>query len=294
MDFRQLEYFTEVARFKSFTRAADHLHVTQPTLSKMVRHLEEELDIELFDRSKRQIVLTDAGVTLLEEGEKILNQLADLPSHLYDVMHLTKGTIRIGVPPLIGSLFFPRLLRLFRERYPMITIEITEAGGHALEKALVAGEVDLIATVFPADEHLTVFPFIEEELHLFLPEHHPLATRTSIALEEVAEMPFVLFNETFSLHDVVLQACDAAGFHPTVNHVSSQWDFLCLLVAEGNAVTLLPRSLAKQMTINGVKTIPLDTRVPWQLGVAVPTGRYQSYVTREWIRFVQEIHSKNE
>ena len=176
----------------------------------------------------------------------------------------------------------------------MITIEITEAGGHALEKAVVAGEVDLIATVFPADEHLTVFPFIEEELHLFLPEHHPLATRTSIALEEVAEMPFVLFNETFSLHDVVLQACDAAGFHPTVNHVSSQWDFLCLLVAEGNAVTLLPRSLAKQMTINGVKTIPLDTRVPWQLGVAVPTGRYQSYVTREWIRFVQEIHSKNE
>lgn len=232
MDFRQLEYFTEVARFKSFTKAADHLHVTQPTLSKMVRHLEEELDIELFDRSKRQIVLTDAGETLLVEGEKILNQLADLPSHLYDVMHLTKGTIRIGVPPLIGSLFFPRLLRLFRERYPMVTIEITEAGGHALEKAVVAGEVDLIATVFPADEHLTVYPFIEEELHLFLPEQHPLADQPSIALENVAEMPFVLFNETFSLHDVVLQACETAGFRPSPMSVRSGTSCACSLRKE--------------------------------------------------------------
>jgi len=138
---------------------------------------------------------------------------------------------------------------------------------------------------------LTVYPFIEEELHLFLPEQHPLADQPSIALENVAEMPFVLFNETFSLHDVVLQACETAGFRPAVAHVSSQWDFLCLLVAEGNAVTVLPRSLAQQMTIKGVKTIPLDVRIPWQIGVAVPTGRYQSYVTREWIRFIQENHS---
>ncbi|WP_214766398.1 MULTISPECIES: LysR family transcriptional regulator [unclassified Exiguobacterium] len=294
MDFRQLEYFTEVARFKSFTRAADYLHVTQPTLSKMVRSLEEELDIALFDRSKRQIVLTDAGETLLLEGEKILRQLSDLPSHLYDVMHLTKGTIRIGLPPLIGSLFFPRLLHQFSEQYPMVTIDIVEAGGHALEKAIVAGDVDLIATVFPADENLTVYPFMEEELHLFLPEHHPLASRASIALEEVSQMPFVLFNETFSLHNVVLNACRTAGFEPTVTHVSSQWDFLCLLVAEENAVTLLPRSLANRIQVNGVKTVPLETRVPWQLGVAVPTGRYQSYVTREWIRFVQDSYSQKE
>ncbi|MER2123608.1 MAG: LysR family transcriptional regulator, partial [Exiguobacterium indicum] len=276
MDFRQLEYFTEVARFKSFTRAAEHLHVTQPTLSKMVRHLEEELEMELFDRSKRQIVLTDAGETLLIEGEKILRQLSDLPSHLYDVMHLTKGTIRLGVPPLIGSLFFPGLLRRFEEMYPMIQIELIEAGGHALEKAVVAGEVDLIATVLPSDEYLTTHPFIEEELHLFLPNDHPLADRSMIALEEVADMPFVLFNETFSLHDVVLNACKDAGFTPNVSRVSSQWDFLCLLVAEGNAVTVLPRSIADRFSIRGVKTIPLETRVPWHLGIAVPTGRYQS------------------
>ncbi|WP_290719430.1 MULTISPECIES: LysR family transcriptional regulator [Exiguobacterium] len=292
MDFRQLEYFTEVARFKSFTRAAEHLHVTQPTLSKMVRHLEEELEVDLFDRSKRQIVLTDAGETLLIEGEKILRQLSDLPSHLYDVMHLTKGTIRLGVPPLIGSLFFPGLLRRFEEMYPMIQIELIEAGGHALEKAVVAGEVDLIATVLPSDEHLTTHPFIEEELHLFLPSDHPLADRSMIALEEVSDMPFVLFNETFSLHDVVLNACQDAGFMPNVSRVSSQWDFLCLLVAEGNAVTVLPRSIADRFSIRGVKTIPLETRVPWHLGIAVPTGRYQSYVTRKWIQFVSDMYSK--
>jgi len=207
-------------------------------------------------------------------------------------MHLTKGTIRLGIPPLIGSLFFPGLLRRFEEMYPMIQIELIEAGGHALEKAVVAGEVDLIATVLPSDEHLTTHPFIEEELHLFLPNDHPLADRSMIALEEVADMPFVLFNETFSLHDVVLNACQDAGFTPNVSRVSSQWDFLCLLVAEGNAVTVLPRSIADRFSIRGVKTIPLETRVPWHLGIAVPTGRYQSYVTRKWIQFVSEMYSK--
>ena len=110
MDIRQLTYFVEVAKHQSFTKAALALHVTQPTLSKMVKNLEEEMEVVLFDRSARQIGLTDAGEVVYEQAQKIIYSLDDLSASLYDVMNLKKGRIKIGLPPVISTLFFPTII----------------------------------------------------------------------------------------------------------------------------------------------------------------------------------------
>lgn len=98
MEFREMQYFIAVARAKSFTRAAEALHVTQPTLSKTIRHLEQELGVELFDRQRRQIELTDVGEALMLESELLLRQLEDLPNHVSISQNPNGGSFDLGFP----------------------------------------------------------------------------------------------------------------------------------------------------------------------------------------------------
>lgn len=122
LDARQLYYFIEVAKQKSFTKAAKALHLSQPTISKVVKNLEDELNIELIDRSGKGIELTIAGEVFLNEGKKIIGMIEDLSSLLDDMKDLKKGKIIIGIPNLIGYLYFPPILKAFRDLYPNITI----------------------------------------------------------------------------------------------------------------------------------------------------------------------------
>ena len=126
MDIRHLTYFIEVAKYKSFTQASKSLHLSQSTLSKVVKSLEEELNVELIDRSAKKIKLTDAGEIVFAESEKIMESLNDLSIHLYDLMNLKKGKIKAGIPPIIGFLFFPKIIKGFNNLYPDIKIKISE------------------------------------------------------------------------------------------------------------------------------------------------------------------------
>lgn len=99
MDIRQLKYFIAVARFNSFTRAADHLYVTQPTISKMIKNLETELGVQLFDRSRKQLILTDAGRTVLEQAQTIDKAFNHLKIELDDLLGLEKGIFGLACRP---------------------------------------------------------------------------------------------------------------------------------------------------------------------------------------------------
>ncbi|MFD6439199.1 LysR family transcriptional regulator, partial [Peribacillus sp. NPDC060186] len=101
MDIKHLQYFIEVTNFNSFTRAADHLFITQPTISKMIKNLETELGVELFDRSRKQLVLTDAGRVVLEQAKLIDKAFHNLETEMDNLLGLKKGHIRIGLPPII-------------------------------------------------------------------------------------------------------------------------------------------------------------------------------------------------
>lgn len=113
MDIKHLQYFIEVTNFNSFTRAADHLFITQPTISKMIKNLETELGVELFDRSRKQLILTDAGRVVLEQAKLIDKAFHNLETEMDNLLGLKKGHIRIGLPPIIDASFFPEFLAVF-------------------------------------------------------------------------------------------------------------------------------------------------------------------------------------
>ena len=142
MELRALRYFVEVVRQQSFTAAAEKLFVTQPTISKMVKALEDEIGSPLLLRDARQMVLTDAGRIVFQRGQDVLAAQAQLQSELNDLGTLGRGELSIGIPPLGGSFFTP-VIAAYKQRYPNIELKLFEQGARMIEAALVSGELEL-------------------------------------------------------------------------------------------------------------------------------------------------------
>ncbi|MFD0050194.1 LysR family transcriptional regulator [Actinomycetes bacterium NPDC127524] len=292
MDIRQLTYFIEVAKHRSFTKASSVLHLSQPTLSKMVKSLEEELDVDLIDRSSRQIELTEAGEMVLEEGQMIMESLDNLSTRLYDLMNLKKGKIKIGLPPLIGVLFFPKIIKTFNSMYPDITIKLMEYGANKVKQEVSDGLIDLGVVVLPVDEEeFDIVPFVYEELMLFVHSSHPLAGAEKVEMKDLQNEAFILFSEDFTLHDRIIQECTGAGFTPNIAYESSQWDFISEMISENLGVSIFPHSIAKKIDHHSIRAVPIvNPSIPWLLGIILKKGRYVSHATREFIQNISSLH----
>ncbi|MEH7392268.1 LysR family transcriptional regulator [Bacillus sp. JJ1474] len=287
MDTKQLYYFIEVAKQKSFTRAAQVLCLSQPTISKMVRNLEDELKVELIDRSAKKIELTVAGEIVFEEGQKILGLHDDLSSLLNDMMNLKKGKLKIGVPPLIGFLFFPKIIKGFRELYPDISIQLVENHVIKIKQAVNEGILDLGVAALPVEDEFDVIPFIEEEMMLFVHSSHPLATREKVSLLEVKDESFVLFPDDSTLYQQIIQECLQVGFQPNVSYQSIYWDFITEMVGQNLGISIFPQSVAKKVDQSIIKAIPIDNPpIIWKLGIIFKKNKYVSYAAREMVSYI--------
>jgi DNA-binding transcriptional LysR family regulator len=292
MDLRQLTYFVAVAKANSYTKAAERLHVTQPTLSKMVRLLEAELGVTLFERGgSKQIRLTDAGAILLRSAQGILTSMDRMTAELDDLLELRRGRLLLGLPPMIGGRYFPPILERYRAEYPNIDIKLIEQGGKRIESGVLSGDLDVGIVILPVEneEAFTIVPFFEDRLRVVLHARHPLAHRSSIRLRELSDEPFILFDEQFTLHHLILDACADEGFTPNVALETSQWDFMIGMAAARFGVALLPQNVCDRIDDPAVRTIPLASPGPtWRLAMIRGKDRYLSYAARAWIEMLKD------
>lgn len=290
MDIRQLTCFVEVAKHKSFTKASQAMHVTQPSLSKMVKNLEEDLDVILFDRSSRKVRLTDAGEVVFLQAQKIIYSLDDLSASLYDVMNLNKGKIKIGLPPVISTLFFPTIIDEFQKQYPDVSIMLAEDGAKTVEKKVAEGEVDLGFVMLPVDEEkFDVMPFVDQEIKLLVHESHPLANLEKVDLIDFKDDSFLLLSKEFTLNGRTIEFCISEGFTPKVAYESSQWDFIVGMVEKNLGVTLMPALICERVKDGPFKVIALTNTFPWMLGIISAKNRYMPYVSKAFISLVQDL-----
>ncbi|SDD57963.1 DNA-binding transcriptional regulator, LysR family [Paenibacillus sp. UNCCL117] len=296
MEVRDLQYVIELARLRSFTKAAEALHITQPTLSKMIRSLEQELGVDLFVRIGKRVEVTDAGALICEQGRSIVQAFDNLDRALKDLTGLSKGSIRIGLPPMAGSSFFAGVMSRFRDRYPGLTILMVEDGARKIEKEVAAGSLDMGVIVLPAnDEEFEVHSIIRRKLKLIVHPKHRLAGRKQAALRELEHEAFILFREDFALHDIIIGECERAGFRPNVMYESSQWDFIREMVAAGLGVALLPETICDSLDPAHVTQIPLaEPGIPWHLAMIWRRDSYLSHAARAWIHFVQSSFEEME
>ncbi|MFB9989951.1 LysR family transcriptional regulator [Bacillus benzoevorans] len=286
MDIRHLTYFIEVAKYKSFTKASKSLHLSQSTLSKVVKSLEEELNMELIDRSVKKIELTDAGEIVLAEGEVIMESLNDLSSHLYDLMNLKKGKIKVGIPPIIGFLFFPKIIKGFNQLFPDIKIKISEDDSQKVIQEVRDGLLDLGVVMLPVDEkEFDVVPFVFDELSLFVHHSHPLAQKEKIEMKELQKETFILFKHPY-IHNLIIQECQRAGFHPEIGYEISEWGFISGMVGENLGISIFPKPVVNKVDQDLIKAIPFHPSFPWNLGIISKKKKHASPAVREFIKYI--------
>lgn len=292
MELRELKSFLEVADFNSFTKAAEHSYLSQSSLSKAIKKLEEELQLELFDRSTRHMQLTDVGKIVYEQSQKVFEVIDELNVRLDQFREVATVEIKLGIPPLIGTLFFSEIARSFEELYPQVSLTLIERGAKVIDQLVEEGTVDLGIVVLPEDESkFNITPFIQDNFMLFVYEEHRLAQKKSIKLKELEDEKFIIFTEDFALHDYIIQACEAAGFTPDIALKSSQWDVMIELVASKLGITLLPNAIYYKQTNKNVKIIPIEEPgLLWRLGVITKKRSNHPLALRELLKLLPTLN----
>ncbi|WP_396954556.1 LysR family transcriptional regulator [Neobacillus sp.] len=287
MELRQLRLFMEVAKQKSITKAAENMHLSQPALSKSIIALEEELGMTLIIRTNKTSDLTDTGKVVLEYAQK-MNALQDeMKTTLNDMTNLTRGQINIGLPPFIGSLFFPRVMAKFHHAYPNIELNITEYGGARVVKSVEEGEFELGVAVLPLDElQFNIYPIVEEEMKLLVYKNHRLASRNEVEIEDLTDEEFIFYHDEFALNQMMRDHFIAAGFEPKILFKSSQWDLMSEMVAANLGITILPQSICNRVFTKDIKIIDLRPAIMWRLAVLTKKDRYLSIAGKTFIDFI--------
>ncbi|WP_251554653.1 LysR family transcriptional regulator [Neobacillus muris] len=287
MELRQLQLFSEVAKHKSITKAAETMHISQPALSKSIMALEEELGMTLIIRTNRTSEVTDAGKVVVEYAQKMSGLMDEMKSTLNDMTNLTRGQINIGLPPFIGSLFFPRVMAKFHHTFPNVKLNITEYGGARVVKSVEEGEFELGVAVLPIDEkEFDVYPIVEEEMKLLVYKDHPLAKRNLVNIEELKDEEFIFYHEEFALHQIMRNHFISAGFEPKILFESSQWDLMTEMVAANLGVTILPQSICNRAFNTDLRVLDINPQILWRLAVLIKKERYISNAARTFIDFI--------
>jgi DNA-binding transcriptional LysR family regulator len=298
MEMHQLTYFESVSRHLHFTRAAQELHVAQPSVSQQIRKLEHELGAPLFHRMKRHVTLTEAGKTFLPHARAVLQRLEEARLEVQELSGLRRGTLAVGAPPSVGTHLLPRALAAFSHRHPGITLTFREAGSRTLVSLLEEGELDMAVVIQPVRHPaLHTQPLIEEELLLAVPRQHHLAAAGAagrIRMSQLRQEPFVLLREgAYDLREQTLGACRRAGFEPRVALDGGEMDSMLRFVAAGIGVAILPEMVLAELDPDDSPVVlrKLQPRLVRALVIARRRDRYFSAAAREFTTVLEKTAS---
>lgn len=289
MDIKHMKYFVEVVDQKGMTNASKSLYIAQPTISKAIKDLEKELNMTFFDRSKRQLVLTDAGKVFYKKCKEILTLYKDLPKEINSLLGLETGHISIGLSAVMNMNKFIHILGEFHQEYPNVTYNLVEKGGKMIETQLINDEIDIGITTIPVDQDIFhSIPLYQEDLKLVVNKEHRLADREQINMAMLKDEDFILFNEDFYLNDKIIEAAKNAGYVPKTISKISQWNFIENLLSAHLGVSILPENIVNLLDGNFKNITIDDPGMRWELGVIWKRDKYLSHATRKWIEFMKE------
>ncbi|HEY4026270.1 MAG TPA: LysR substrate-binding domain-containing protein [Candidatus Dormibacteraeota bacterium] len=238
----QLRYFVTVVREGTFTKAAERLYITQPSLSEQIRKLETELGSPLFQRLGRKLALTDAGDALLPHAQKILFEVEQARARVQEVRGVRRGRLSIGVLPSAAARLLPQFLAEFQRRHPGVEVVLREANVSGdFEQMVHDGALDLAIIRLPKRRtDLDAKFLVREPVVLIVPDRHRLSDRRTVALAELADEPFVAMKPGHGLRELLERLCQQAGFQPRVVFETAQLGSLVGLVLAGVGVTIVP------------------------------------------------------
>lgn len=242
MEFRQLEYFCTISELKNFTRTAEALHVSQPSVTKAIKALEAELGFKLIDRSQKHVNLTAEGRAFLLHAKRIMQDMAMALKDMERFSGNARGTIHFGIPPMVEAYLFPDLFTKFQQAFPDIILDVQEySDSEEVIKKADLGELDfgivLGGSHYPAANELLI---MKDNMSACLPIGHPLTRKNELRFKDLMLEKFIIQQPHTFQYKEIFQRSSEAGFVPEVRLCTSQIKTIKQLVANGMGVSVLP------------------------------------------------------
>jgi DNA-binding transcriptional LysR family regulator len=283
IELRQLRYFVTVAEEMHFGRAAHRLHMTQPPLSQAIQALEAVLGVQLFQRTSRSVSLTPAGIALIPQAQRILQQVAALPDLMQHAASGASGRLSLAFVSTADYSVLPPFLREFRAAYPDVAIDLREATSDVQLEDLIQERIDVGLLIPPLPDktksQLDYLPLLSEPLILAAPKGlKALRGKQAVALQALAEMPLIIFPRRIApaFHDAILACYHDAGLTPHIGQEAIQMQTIIGLVSAGMGIALVPQSVSNlkrpgvdYRTLAG-KTPLVETGLAWRRDNASP------------------------
>ena len=257
MTLTELRYVVTLARERHFGRAAERCHVSQPTLSVAVKKLEDELGIPLSERSKSSIRVTETGLRIIEQAQRVLDQVGLIKDMAQDGKNQLNSPLKVGAIYTIGPYLFPHLLPELRRAAPEMPLYIEENYTANLRQKLRQSELDAIIIALPFEEpEVVTLPLYDEPFVVLLPAGHPLASKEQLTADELAKEQLLLLGPGHCFRDQVLESCPplveavthrANNGSPALVTEGSSLETIRHMVASGLGITVLPLSAATAM-----------------------------------------------
>lgn len=285
-DLRALRVFLAVAEQGGFSAAARELNVAQSAVSQTIANLERRLELPLFHRHERRIGLTPEGEILREHAQQLLERAEAAHLAMRELHGLVKGEVRIGIPSMLGSYYFPPLLMGFKARHPGIQLTVVEAGTRRLQRMIKEGELDLGVVIDDASsQNLERRRFLREEMVICVPVDHPFARCKEVSTERFFHEPLVLFQDGYFHREFVDALAQQTGHTADIAFQSNLIPLTKAIVRQGFGITTFLRRVVDEPELAAVSFSPaawLDLSLAWA------RGSYLSRAEQAFVDFVLE------
>ena len=290
MELNQLRGFYEIAREGSFTRAADKLYLTQPAISLQVKALEEELDVALFERNRRQIRLTPAGEVLVQHARGIFEQLAAAQSEIAALQDVLRGQLVIGTSDTNCTYVLPELLRTFAEEHLHVEVDVRNKMSSEVVRLVLDDAVDFgLATLPVRRRDLVTAECFRRREAFICPPDHPLGGRKIVRLEEIAQYPVLALERGSTSRHLLDESCRRAELVLPVSMNLGSIEVIKRFVESGLGVAVVPQvAVAGEVADGRLAAASIRGVAPRSVGIVERKGRRRAPATEVFIAMLQE------
>ncbi len=291
MDLGQLEALVQVASHRSFSRAAEALRLTQPSVTARIQALERDLGETLFERNGRGVSLTEAGASFLPHAQRVLKALQDGRDAIQALRQLELGTLRLGAAPTISTYVLPDLLKEFRSRYPRLEVSVRTEYSDQIVQMVLADEVQVGLERMISHPDVVTVPLYEDEVVLVASPRHPVAERGAVSIEEVGQRGLIMFNRGSGYYTLVDNALRQAGVPVAPTMELDNMEATKKMVEEGLGISILPKvAVERELRRGELRQVQVQgmTMPRRQIAVIYRKGRPLSRAAQAFVGLLEE------
>lgn len=260
MEHRLLEYFLAVCEELHFTKAAEKLGISQPTLSQQIRLLEHRVGSPLFQRIGKKIYITEAGEILHKHSRNMFHELDQAQAAINEIQGMQRGRLRIGCS---GNHLLTATIIAFHALYPKIELSVTELATEETKERLLSNQLDIGVVFLPdEDERFHYMPLYNEQLRFVISDKHPLAQAKAIRLTDLAQLPVAMLQRKFYVRQMMDDCCEQSGFEWKPAIELSTLESLLQMAKNNVGGAILPQSYVDSIRSSGIRSIPIIDPIP--------------------------------